>query len=224
LKYQYITPEIEKEIIDFFVKSKLSIVVAKVEGSFDLIVLFSVKNFPKMYDFWEKTLAKYRDYFADQAFSVYFKEYLYRYSFLLDEKISARSNITKVEIFGVFDGIDAANLPWAVPAFPIFCGSGDGIGYFAVPEIGTYVWCFFESGDFNQPVYFAEASDGVHGLPTERTSNYPDTKVLKTPSGIVVSINDSIKEVKVEHPSGASLVIDSSGNIIIKGTTVSINP
>ena len=114
LKYQYITPEIEKEIIDFFVKSKLSIVVAKVEGSWDLIVLFSVKNFPKIYDFWEKILAKYRDYFADQAFSVYFKEYLYKYSFLLDEKISERSDITKVEIFGGRKKVAIDNLDFQI--------------------------------------------------------------------------------------------------------------
>lgn len=100
LKYQYTTPKIEKEIIDFFIKNKLSIIVISVEGSHDLTVIFSAKNFSKMYDFWEKTLAKYRDYFSDQAFSVYFKEYLYKYSFLFDEKISERSDTTKVEIFG----------------------------------------------------------------------------------------------------------------------------
>jgi DNA-binding Lrp family transcriptional regulator len=110
LKYQYITPEIEKEIIDYFVKSKLSIAIAKVEGSWDLIVLFSVKNLSEMYDFWEKTLAKYRDYFAAQAFAVYFKEHLYNYSFLIDENISERSDTSKVEIFGGRKKVEIDNL------------------------------------------------------------------------------------------------------------------
>ena len=45
LKYQYTTPEIEKEIIDFFVRSKLSNVVASVGGSYDLVSIFTAKNF-----------------------------------------------------------------------------------------------------------------------------------------------------------------------------------
>ena len=130
----------------------------------------------------------------------------------------------KVNIFGVFDGMPTANLPWAIPALPIFSGAGSGFGYSAVPEVGSYVWCFFEAGDLYQPVCFAEAPDGVHGLPTERTTNYPFRKVWKTKNGIVIYIDDTDKEVKVEHPSGAYVKIDSTGNILISGTTVSLNP
>lgn len=130
----------------------------------------------------------------------------------------------KVEIFGVFDDIAAADIPWAVPAFPLSSGAGIGYGSFAVPEVDSYVWCFFEKGDLYQPVYFAEAADGVHGLPSERTTNYPSRKVMKTKSGIVIYIDDSSGEIKVDHPSGAYLKIDGSGNITIKGTVVNINP
>jgi len=130
----------------------------------------------------------------------------------------------KVEIFGVFDGIASASIPWAVPAFSLSSGAGVGYGSFTVPEVGSYVWCFFENGDVYQPVYFAEAADGVHGLPSERTTNYPSRKVIKMKSGIVIYIDDSAEEIEVGHPSGAFLKIDGSGNIIITGTTVSINP
>ncbi|MBE3101080.1 MAG: hypothetical protein IMZ47_02275 [Firmicutes bacterium] len=144
----------------------------------------------------------------------------------------------KVEIFGILDGISADDLPWAVPAHPIFSGAGVGFGYFAVPEINSNVWCFFEHGDVYQPVYFAEAPDGVHGLPTERTTNYPFSKVWKTKSGIIIHIDDSEKEIRVTHPSGTFVEIDATGNItisgeditvtggavVIEGTTVNINP
>ena len=87
LNFQYVTPEIEKEIIDYFLKCKYVGTILKVEGSFDLLVFWYVKNLPDFYSFWEKTLDKYRDYFADQVFSLYSHEYIYRYSFLLDEKV-----------------------------------------------------------------------------------------------------------------------------------------
>jgi len=132
----------------------------------------------------------------------------------------------KVEVFSIFDGILAADLPWAVPAMPMFTGAGFDHGCFSVPEINSYVWCFFEQEDVYQPVYFAEALDGVHGLPTERTTNYPNRKVWKTKNGFVIYIDDTSgsEEVKVLHPSGAFLKIDNSGNITISGTTVNINP
>ena len=144
----------------------------------------------------------------------------------------------KVEVLGVLDGISAVNLPWAVPAFPIFSGAGSNFGSFAVPEVNSYVWCFFERGDVYQPVYFAEAPDGIHGLPSERTTNYPDRKVWKTPNGITVIVDDADLEIYVNHPSGTSVVIDTNGKItltggditisgeavVIEGTTVNINP
>lgn len=139
----------------------------------------------------------------------------------------------KVEVYGVFDGIDADDIPWAIPALPISSGAGSGFGSFAVPEVGSLVWCFFEQGSLYQPVYFAEATDGIHGLPAERTTNYPSRKVIKTKNGIAIYIDDSTgsQEIKISHPGGASLTIDDSGNItiagtaiVIEGTTVSINP
>jgi len=130
----------------------------------------------------------------------------------------------KIEIFGVFDDIDASSLPWAVPAFPLFVGSGSGFGNFAVPEVNSHVWAFFEGGDYNQPVYFAEAADAVRGIPSEALTNYPDRRVMKTKNGIVIYIDDSSKEIKIDHPEGAYILIDETGNVKIKGTTVHINP
>jgi len=144
----------------------------------------------------------------------------------------------QVNVFGVFDGIASADLPWAKPAFPIFDGAGDDAGFFGVPQIASHVWCFFEAGDLYQPVYFAEAADGVHGLPSERETSYPDRKVWKTASGLVLILDDATQEIFVNHPSGSNIHIDGDGKItitggdvtvtggavVIEGTTVSINP
>ena len=143
---------------------------------------------------------------------------------VLDNDDSSKLGRVKLNVLTIFDGIGADDLPWATPAMPIFTGSGSGYGNFAIPEVGSQVWCFFEAGDFNQPVYFAEAPSGVHGLPSERTTNYPHRRVMKTKNGIVIIIDDSNLEIKVEHPSGAYVQIDGSGNIVIQGTIVDINP
>ena len=143
---------------------------------------------------------------------------------VLDNDDPSEFGRIKVEVFGVFDGIVAADVPWAVPAMPLFSGAGAGFGSFTVPEIDSYVWCFFESGDHNQPVYFASATDGVHGLPAERETNYPFRRVMRTKNGIVIYIDDYVKEIKVDHPSGAYLKIDGSGNIIISGNIIQLNP
>ena len=53
------------------------------------------------------------------------------------------------------------------------------LGTFAVPDVGTQVWVFFEAGDIYQPVYFAACPNKLKGQPTEKATNYPNTKVWK---------------------------------------------
>lgn len=125
----------------------------------------------------------------------------------------------------IAEGIEIGCLPWATPAFPLFEGAGNGYGCFSVPKVDSFVFVFFENGDIYQPVYFAEAADGVHGLPTERTTNYPNRKVLKTENGIIVEMDDTKgeQEIKITHPAGALVKIDSTGVVTITGTRVEIN-
>ena len=162
----------------------------------------------------------------------------------------------KVRIYPIMDKTEVpdAALPWAVPAFPLFDGSGPGNnGSFTVPKVGTMVWCFFEAEDFMQPVYFAEARDGVNGIFVT-----PDIKQWLTDSGFTIMIDETNKTIRVVHPSGSEINIDNTdgtvlvqsvgsqvhvdsagkiditagsdinieatGNVVIKGSQVSINP
>jgi hypothetical protein len=137
----------------------------------------------------------------------------------------------KVTIGGILeDTIEVGNLPWATPAFPISYGSGSGFGSFAVPMVDSWVWVFFENGSHVQPVFFAEAADGIHGLPTEKNSNYPNKRVIKSKNGIVISVDDTDLEIKLTHPTGKYIKMDktgaiiiSAGNIEITGETVTIS-
>lgn len=125
----------------------------------------------------------------------------------------------KVQIYPYFAGIEKEYLPWVVPAMPLFEGSGDGIGSFVIPKVDTYVWVFFEAGDVYQPVYFAEATDFVHGIPTESSTNYPNRKVKKTLGGLTWIVDDSIPSVSLLCENGFNIVIDQS----VPSITISYN-
>ena len=83
-KYQYITPEIRKAIVENFANYEKSSVVCSIEGSYDLVVLLLVKNITEIYPFWQQTLKEFGNYFREIVFSVYQKEWSYDKYFLID--------------------------------------------------------------------------------------------------------------------------------------------
>lgn len=137
---------------------------------------------------------------------------------VIDNRDPLQNGRCRVRIFSIFDQIPDDHLPWATFCDP-FMGGLEDVGSSFVPEIGTHVWCFFEGGDVRYPAYFAGApamnGKGNPDLPSEsrEEGNYPDNKVIKTKSGLVISFNGTEGNVKFEikHPSGSSLTIDASG-------------
>ena len=98
--YQYASPEIRDEIIDYFVKSKYTRIIHSTEGQYDLVIISDVKGISKCYSVWKTIVSKYRDYFSNQVFSVIFNALIYRYSFLLDEKDVEKANRIKSKMYG----------------------------------------------------------------------------------------------------------------------------
>jgi Lrp/AsnC family transcriptional regulator for asnA, asnC and gidA len=86
LNFQYITPEIKKEIIDHFVNFKHTQIVASPDGGVDLCVFMLAKNVSEIHSFWRKTLSNYRDFLAKQLIAPFIGENIYTKSFLIDEK------------------------------------------------------------------------------------------------------------------------------------------
>ena len=138
----------------------------------------------------------------------------------------------KAQIYPMLAEVEAVDLPWCAPAYPIWEGAGDGTGYFAVPDVGSFIFVFFEQGDIYQPVYFAEAPTRTKGLPVDRTTNYPNRKVLQTTSGIVMMVDDTDRVITITHPAGAAITIQGDGQIFINSTnhifvnglTINLNP
>lgn len=108
----------------------------------------------------------------------------------------------KARVYPFFVDIKAEDLPWAVPAMAISTGSGNGTGTFCVPDVGTFIWVFFEAGNYYQPVYAFEAPTAGMGIPTESSVDYPKRRVIKTPAGFIIYVDDQSKELRIQHPKG----------------------
>jgi DNA-binding Lrp family transcriptional regulator len=91
INYQYVTPEIKEEIIKYFVDLKNSWVVVSVKSEIDLDVVLWVKDIFEFYQFWEKTLDKYEDYFSKYTISIYIQAIVYKKSYLLPKKEEYRN-------------------------------------------------------------------------------------------------------------------------------------
>jgi len=153
--------------------------------------------------------------------------------YVVDNNDPDKKGRVKVRIHPCFDGVEAEYLPWATLATPLVIGSGAAVGNFSLPQNDTWVWCFFETGDFNQPVIFAEAVTAVHGIPTSALTNYPNAHVLKL-NNIEVILDDSSGNVTISgndfsvtgndiNVSGKSITVTGSGAVKITGSSVNIN-
>jgi len=86
VNYQYYTPDIEKDIITYFINSKQAWFIANIQGKFDLIVLFSVNNMNQFFSFWKQTLRSFRFYFQNALISFFTKTYYLPISYLIEEE------------------------------------------------------------------------------------------------------------------------------------------
>ncbi len=79
------TPDIRKEIINYFVNNQFTWWVGTFQGNYDLAVVMWVKELNDFHNFWNETLKKYRHYFQNQIFCNYVQLYLFRNSFIIDK-------------------------------------------------------------------------------------------------------------------------------------------
>ena len=83
LSFQNISPEIEKEIIQYFIDYKNSFGVGTCKEIYDLVVIITVKNVIEFHDFWNKTLDKYQDYIEKQILTLPVKFYAHHKTYLI---------------------------------------------------------------------------------------------------------------------------------------------
>jgi len=87
INFQYMNSNIKENIIKYFTENKNSWTVCSIKTEIDLVVIMWVKDIFEFYQFWEKTLDLYEDYFSKYAISIYTQGIAYKKSFLLPEKV-----------------------------------------------------------------------------------------------------------------------------------------
>lgn len=83
LVYQYVNQDIKNKIIKYLIQDKHTFVINSYIGRYDLGVFLWIRDMNDFYNFWEKLLDAFGDYFAEKLFSLYVNWYTYRNSFLL---------------------------------------------------------------------------------------------------------------------------------------------
>jgi DNA-binding Lrp family transcriptional regulator len=87
-KFNNINPSIKKEIIDFFVKNKLTFYVSLIEGTSDFQVDFFMGNPTEFERLMDEIREKYWNYLSFQNSLYYISGNFYNYCFLLDETVN----------------------------------------------------------------------------------------------------------------------------------------
>lgn len=124
-------------------------------------------------------------------------------------------------------------LIWALPCVSY---AGDGVGFYAMPPLGSGCWVEFEGGDPSYPIWVgcfwsdgeidsADASPNIKFWKTDavtlRIDEEAGTLTIETSDGTVVKIGDG--EVKIEaseinaDANGATLKLSSSGLDVNQG-------
>jgi DNA-binding Lrp family transcriptional regulator len=85
INFQYVSTSIKEEIINYFVNNKNSWVVISEKSEIDLTVVIWVKNIFEFYQFWDKTLDIYENYFSKYSISIYIQAIVYKKSYLLPD-------------------------------------------------------------------------------------------------------------------------------------------
>ena len=107
INFQYVNPVKKKEIIDYFVYYKNSWVVGTVKSEIDFCAVIWVRDIFEFYQFWNKTLDKYEEFFSNYYISIYVQATTYRKSYLLyDKEIYENHEMFRIQCGGKSVEID----------------------------------------------------------------------------------------------------------------------
>ena len=112
--------------------------------------------------------------------------------------------------------LDTEVSPWALPCTPY---PGPDQGWFAIPPVGAAVWIEFEAGDPARPIWVG-GWWGRDEPPKDQTGSKakPPRKILKTGSGLMLSLDDDAHTATLSDARGNNLVtlIVDQGQVKVK--------
>jgi hypothetical protein len=133
----------------------------------------------------------------------------------------------KIRVFGLFDELEDADLPWSHQRFEMSYGLGGGSGRMSVPKLGSVVHVQFNNGNYYSPEYKAvqelspdlieevrASYDGAHSV------IYDGIERLKMYYTVEKGFVIDLKESKIIIRNDNSILIthaDDSSSIELKG-------
>jgi len=151
---------------------------------------------------------------------------------VVDNKDPEFRGRAKIKVFGVFDDIPDADLPWAYQRFEMSFGLGGGSGRMSVPKLGSVVHVQFNNGNYYSPEYKAvqelspdlidEISKSYEGAHSVIYDGQEELKIYYTPEK---GLNINLKGSKIIIRNDNSILIEHSNSetsVEILGNTVNI--
>jgi hypothetical protein len=126
----------------------------------------------------------------------------------------------KVKVFGVYDDIADADLPWAQIVVPVTQGVHEEQGQYLGILKGTQVFGIFLDGQNSQlPMVIGTVPKEGDANP-KAAANYPTNKVYETETGHYKEYDDTpgAERIKEAHTSGTFYEMDKDGNMTIDAT------
>lgn len=106
---------------------------------------------------------------------------------------------------------------WALPCAPY---SGDGSGYYTVPEPGSGVWIEFEGGDVSCPIW-SGCWWGENQLPKDESGRAatPPLKIIRSVKGLMVTLDDNSQTITLSDENGSNMlkIKVQQGQITVQG-------
>jgi len=155
---------------------------------------------------------------AEQARGLYCGKYRATVENPDDQDKLGRITVKCPPVYGTIES------PWAFPAAAL---AGPGYGWFMLPKKGDGVWIEFEGGSPSHPIWtgFWYARNDVP------SPGDVDVRVLVTPQGLKLVLDDAGKKLQLLHPGGGELTMTDndvtlkygSAKIVLSSSGVAIN-
>ena len=134
---------------------------------------------------------------------------------VVDVKDPLKLGRVKVKVFGVYDDIDDADLPWAQIVVPVTQGVHEEQGQYLGILKGTQVFGIFLDGQNSQlPMVIGTVPKEGDANP-KADANYPTNKVYQTETGHYKEYDDTpgAERIKEAHKSGTYYEMQADGSI-----------
>ncbi len=155
---------------------------------------------------------------AEQARGLYWGKYRATVENPDDQDKLGRITVKCPAVYGDIES------PWAFPVAPL---AGPSYGWFMLPKKGDGVWIEFEGGNPSHPLW-AGFWYSRNDVPAPGDL---DVRVLVTPKGLKLVLDDAAKKLQLVHPGGGELTMTDnditlklgSAKIVLSSSGVAIN-